>query len=343
LPKLLGTIVGTFAVLGIVVPLLLVGSQRWTVYRARKTHPAPGRVIDIAGQQLHLYCDGVANPDEATIVIDADIAAFSLDWVAIQRALISDHRVCLVDRAGYGWSEAVGGERSAEQVVLELHTLLVASGEPAPYVLAGHGLGAVHGQLYAARYPEETGGLVLINPLTEEVLSETYSRGWQRKLDYYEQMRGLTASGLLKLVRPLVRATRPPWVRDLPEDVQDAYLALLLDRAYYETAIAETEMLALSLGQVRSALRGDLPLQGLPLVVLTAARSALPEAAPYAEETAATSEEIVAAHRAIAALSIRGERRMLGRSGPWVQVDAPEAVIAAMRDVVAMARVVGEP
>jgi pimeloyl-ACP methyl ester carboxylesterase len=312
--KLLGIIVGAGAVLGVLIPLLLIGGQRWAVSRARRAHPAPGQVVDVSGQELHLYCDGAAEPGEAVVVIDADIAAFSLDWVAIQRAMVDDHRVCLYDRAGYGWSEAVAEARTADRVTLELHALLAASGEPGPYVLVGHGLGAVNVQLYAAKYAVEVAGLVLVHPLTEVVLGDAYGPGWQRRLDFYEQMRGLTASGLLGLVRPVVRATRPPWVGDLPEDVREIYLALVLDRAYYDTAIEETELLAVSLGQVRSALRGDLPLQGLPLVVLTAARSASPAAAPYAQETVPTPEDVVAAHRAIAAFSIRGERRMLGRS-----------------------------
>lgn len=342
LPRLLGTILGVGAAIGIVVPLLLVVSQRWTVVRARQKYPAPGQVIDAGGHRMHLFCEGTSEPGESTIVIDADIANFSLDWTGLQSALMGDHRVCLYDRAGYGWSEAVGGDRSAERVAEELHELLGAAGESAPYVFLGHGLGGVHAQLYAARYPGDLAGLVLVDPLTEVALSETYSRWWQRRLDFYEQMRGLTATGLLGIVRPLVRATRPPWVGELPEDAQHAYRALMLDRAYYETAIAETEMLQVSLDQVDAALRGDIPLEGLPLIVLTAARSPSPDADPYGQETVPASAELVAAHRAIAALSLRGERRMLGHSGPRVQFDAPDAVEAALRDAVAMARVVAD-
>jgi len=223
-----------------------------------------------------------------------------------------------------------------------LHTLLGASGEPGPYVIVGHGLGALNAQVYAALFPGETAGLVLVHPLTEVVLGEAYSRGWERRLDIYERLRGLTASGLLRVVRPFVKSVNPPWVDEMPAGTREAYLALLLDRAFYETAIAEITGMATSFDQVKTALRGELPLGGLPLVVLTAARSAAPDATPFDLEMVATGDDVVVAHRAIAALSVRGERRMLGQSGPRVQFDAPDAVVAATRDMVAMARVVSD-
>jgi len=341
--KLLAMIVGAGAVLGVLVPLLLVATQRWSVARARRVYPAPGRLVDVGGLRMHLACAGTVEPGEAIVVIDGDVAAFSLDWIAIQERLTSERlRSCLYDRAGYGWSDVAGGSRTAEQSALELHALLGASGEPGPYVIVGHGLGALNAQVYAARYPEETDGLVLLHPLTEVDLGEAYNRGWERRLDTYERMRGLTASGLLRVVRPFVRSARPPWAEDVPVEAREAYLALLLDRAYYETAIAEITGIAASLDQVDDALRGELPLEGLPLVVLTAARSAAPDADVYDLETVATGDDVVSAHRAIAALSVRGERRMLGQSGPRVQADAPDAVVAAVRDVVAMARVVSD-
>ncbi len=73
---------------------------------------------------------------------------------------------------------------------------------------------------------------------------------------------GLTASGLLRAVRPFVRSARPPWAEDAPVEARDAYLALLLDRAYYETAIAEITGIAASLDQVDDALRGELLWKG---------------------------------------------------------------------------------
>ncbi len=342
LPKLIAWIVGVGVVIGVIIPILLVASQRLSVLKTRTTYPAPGRLVDVSGHQMHIDCQGESEDGGPTVVIDADAANFSLDWVGIQRDLEGTLRVCLYDRAGYGWSEPVAAARTADEIATELHALLQASGEAGPYVLVGHGLGGVHAQLYAAKYPDELAGLVLVDPWTEVFLSPTYSGMWRRRLDGYEQMRFLTSSGLLGIVRPFARRmTTPAWVAMLPQDVRSAYLALVLDRAYYDTAIDEVKHLGVSLDQVDTAFHGDAPLGGLPLIVLTSSHTADPDARPGALDGVVTPQEIIVAHREIAGLSMRGERRSLGQSWPWIQIYAPGAVEAAVEDVTAIARVFG--
>ena len=45
----------------------------------------------------------------------------------------------------------------------DLHTLLSRAGEPGPYVLAGHSVGGTYAMVYAAEYPDDVAGLVLLD------------------------------------------------------------------------------------------------------------------------------------------------------------------------------------
>ena len=49
----------------------------------------------------------------------------------------------------------------------ELHALLQAAGIPGPYVLAAHSWGGFMARLYAATYPDEVVGLVLVDAYSE--------------------------------------------------------------------------------------------------------------------------------------------------------------------------------
>lgn len=327
-------------ILGILVPAVLMGLQHLALRRTRNVYPPPGEVFVVDGRAMHLFCEGASEPGGPTVVIDAGNASFALDWVDIQRRLSSRYRICAYDRAGYGWSAPRPGPRDADHAVEELRMLLMAAGEDEPIILVGHALGGVHARLYAARYRDDVAGLVLVDPATDYAHSEAFAAQQRETMGFYEVRRFLVGSGLLRIIGPLVdRGAAAATARALPEDVQAAYLELLLDPAYYETALAELQMLQTSVRQANAALDGETPLGDMPLVVLTAAMRSPDGATPYSTELVPAVPDAVAAQGTLARLSSRGERRMLGRSGHLVQLDAPEAVVAAVDDVYATAMV----
>ena len=127
----------------------------------RRQFPHPGRMIDIGDRQLHINCTGDGSP---IVVLEAPAAGMSSAWGWVQPAVAKTTRVCSYDRAGLGWSEA--GDRPYDPAAVpdQLHTLLSRAGERGPYVLVGHGLGAVFAKLFAGRFPAEVGSLILIDP-----------------------------------------------------------------------------------------------------------------------------------------------------------------------------------
>jgi pimeloyl-ACP methyl ester carboxylesterase len=98
-----------------------------------------------------------------TVLLDAGLGAFSAQWVRVQREVSGTTRVCAYDRAGMGWSEMGPEPRDAKQISSELHTLLKGAGIEGPYVLVGHSFGGLSMQTYAARYPDEVAGVVLVD------------------------------------------------------------------------------------------------------------------------------------------------------------------------------------
>jgi pimeloyl-ACP methyl ester carboxylesterase len=74
-----------------------------------------------------------------------------------------DSRVCVYDRAGRGWSDPAASPPDGAQIATDLHTLLDRAGVPGPYLLAGHSFGGQYVRAFAAKYPDEVAGLVLID------------------------------------------------------------------------------------------------------------------------------------------------------------------------------------
>ena len=139
-----------------------VGGGYETVREAAdaQAYPMPGQLIDVGGHRLHLNCTGSGSP---TVVLEPGAGAMSSSLGWITPAVARDTRVCVYDRAGRGWSDAVDTPQDGMQIATDLHTLLHTAGVAGPYLLAGHSLGGLYALSFAARYPDEVAGLVLVD------------------------------------------------------------------------------------------------------------------------------------------------------------------------------------
>jgi pimeloyl-ACP methyl ester carboxylesterase len=125
-----------------------------------KAYPMPGQLIDVGGHRLHLSCSGAGTP---TVVLEPGAGEMSSNLGWITPAVARDTQVCVYDRAGRGWSEPAATAQDGAQVATDLHTLLQRGHVPGPYVLAGHSFGGLYVLTFAARYPDEVAGMVLLD------------------------------------------------------------------------------------------------------------------------------------------------------------------------------------
>jgi pimeloyl-ACP methyl ester carboxylesterase len=125
-----------------------------------RSYPMPGQSHDVGGYELHLNCTGAGGP---TVVLQSGLGEFSPSWAHIAPAVADTTRVCAYDRAGQGWSEDAPRIQDGLQAAADLHTLLDRAGENGPFVLVGHSTGGSYAMTYAARYPEQVAGMVLLD------------------------------------------------------------------------------------------------------------------------------------------------------------------------------------
>ena len=84
-------------------------------------------------------------------------------WSAVHPTLAEHARVCTYDRPGTGTSDAPATDQTFETQATDLRALLETAGEPGPYVVVGHSFGGPEAVTFAAEYPEEMTGLVLVD------------------------------------------------------------------------------------------------------------------------------------------------------------------------------------
>lgn len=120
-----------------------------------------GRPIDVGdGRTLNIHCQGSGAP---AVILEAGGGQGGYGWQTVQTQIASTTAVCWYDRAGEGWSDPPPAARTSSLVISDLHELLHRAGVPAPYILVGHSIGGEYVRIFAARFPSEVAGIVLVD------------------------------------------------------------------------------------------------------------------------------------------------------------------------------------
>jgi pimeloyl-ACP methyl ester carboxylesterase len=131
----------------------------------------PGTLVDVGGYRVHLNCTGGGSP---TVMIVG--ASFSFDWALVQPEIAKFTRVCTFDPSGTTWSDsfedavhaldskaAPNSRPSCKDRVDEIHRLIWHAHLDGPLVLVGFSAGALWERLYAADYPKNIVGMVIVD------------------------------------------------------------------------------------------------------------------------------------------------------------------------------------
>jgi pimeloyl-ACP methyl ester carboxylesterase len=174
--------------------------------------PPPGRLVDVQGRKIHIWCSGSGAP---AVILETGLGGTSADWGFVQPEAAKFTRVCSYDRAGMGYSDPGPSPRTAGRIARELAELLERSGLTSPVILVGASIGGLTVRLFASEYAEHVAGLVLVDATPEDQLDPVpglaafvpllSSTGILRLLGVSF---GIGAESLAPAVRRFARATR---------------------------------------------------------------------------------------------------------------------------------------
>ena len=225
------------------------------------SYAAPGKLYDVGGHWLHLDCHGHGSP---TVVLSNGLGGVSVGWARITGPVAATTRVCAYDRAGQGWSDDAASPQDGVQSAEDLHALLAEAGEHGPYVLVGHSTGGTYATTYAARYPAQVAGLVLLDSSSPEQFTRmpAFPGQYAMMRRGYALMPTLSRLGLGRLV---------PATSHLPAADAAKVAAITSTPQYYRNQRDEVSVIPAVFAQAQALTTlGD-----RPLAVLTASENSV--------------------------------------------------------------------
>lgn len=313
-------------VLGVVAALPLAGALYQTVSVRRDAHrfPPPGRLVDIGGRRLHLICAGAGEP---TVVFEASGLGSSLSFDAVSAKIVSRTRTCSYDRMGMGWSDPGPGVISAGLLADDLRALLDRAQIRPPYILVPASIGGLTVEMFARRHPGQVVGLIFVDAADSGMLERAMPRISSVRTQACSAIVAAARLGILRLLDPL----------RLRQHGDAAARTIAI--TYRAEPLATVCGLLRGLPATGQELRDAPPLApDVPLVVLTHDKPAGFFPAGYDSEAEAFEPQWRDAQQRLSRRSTRATWRIVPGSGHLIHNSHPEAVAAAILDMLAQLR-----
>ncbi len=320
------------------LPILGIFYQRIGAWRDRKSFIGLGRQVKI-GNGRSLFMMEMGDGLSPTVIFEAGIGATSQNWAGVQKVVSQFAHTVSYDRLGLGWSSCASSERIPSNVVRELREMLQVSGIAPPYVLVGHSFGGLVVRYFAAHYPDEVLGVVLVDamrtsewPPVDESQRELINRGvqltrWGVLVAYLGLARLTTRSFFRRsgtFTRFFTRATGGHNVLDrvttelnkMPSAVWPIVAAHWSSPAYFRGMTAHIQSVPATVTEMLDAA----PIVGLPVVLMT----------PGIEKAISRAD--------LQKIGPEARQLIAHRSGHWLHLDEPQLVVDTIRQMVEAAR-----
>jgi pimeloyl-ACP methyl ester carboxylesterase len=294
------------------------GALYQQVSTARDAHrfAAPGSLVDIGGRRLHLLCLGSGSP---TVILESSGLGTVLQYQAVMQQLASAQRVCAYDRAGLGWSDASPLPATAQNLELDLDTLLHKAALEGPYIFVASSAGGLTIDLHMRKHPQGVAGVVWVDALSGEMVDT---------LPELKHLARAACAGYVSSWFGIPRLFDVLGILKQRSADAERSAALTYRTQSLSAACSMTRFFTQSAAEIRMAQKAA---SDVPVVVLV---HGLPRGLdPGATRTALEQFEPkwLAAQHALAGRFQTSELRVVTDSGHLIALERPDTVVRAVR------------
>jgi pimeloyl-ACP methyl ester carboxylesterase len=237
---------------GILVLLFIISlaNHYYHLGSESKVYPPPGVMVDIGSGKLHVFIQGQGDVP-LVLLAGHGTSCPTIDFKLLWKRLIGEHRIAVVERAGYGWSEPSSSPRDIETILQETRRALELAGVKGPYILVPHSMAGLEALYWAQRYPDEVKAIIALDPLIPDFVEQYLALPGKAALLF---MQLVSRAGLTRVMPETEMKKRFPPIgsRELSAEDKMQFCALFHKRAFTSNMRKEIDVLKSNAARVKS-------------------------------------------------------------------------------------------
>ena len=155
------------------------------------------KFVEVKNHKMHVFAAGDSNKPSLVLMSGSATVAPMYDFKVLYEKLVSNYRIIVIEKFGYGYSDLYEGPCDVDSVIAFQREALEKAGEKGPYILLPHSMSGLEAIRWKQTYPEEIRAIIGL----DMAVPGTYLQWTQEQIDqrirFMKRMRRLNAHGLL--------------------------------------------------------------------------------------------------------------------------------------------------
>lgn len=147
--------------------------------------------------KMHVFRKGDENNPKLVFMSGSGTVAPMYDFKILYEKLISDFRVIVIEKFGYGYSDLYDGPCDIDSVVSFQRQALEKIGEKGPFILLPHSMSGLEAIRWKQKYPDEVRAIIGLDMATPKTYMEWGVEELDKRINLMKRIRKINDLGLL--------------------------------------------------------------------------------------------------------------------------------------------------
>ena len=153
--------------------------------------------VIVDNHKMHVFKAGDKNKPKLVFMSGSGTVSPVYDFKVLYDKLISDFRIIVIEKFGYGYSDLYEGPCDIDSMVSFQRQALFKTGEKGPFILLPHSLSGLEAIRWAQRYPEDVKAIIGLDMAIPQTYKEWSLEQVDKRIRFMKRMQRLNRYGLL--------------------------------------------------------------------------------------------------------------------------------------------------